>query len=134
MYRVGTSRHADKAKSKEDFRMYGVVLWSDETKNRAVIWCDDHGDLAFYRRDARAREAKMPFKAGDLIQFDLKEATAMRIVSRPRVVERESYPNLTDDLREAGAAMGALKHVCESPEPESAEIVPFQRKRVAAMA
>ncbi|QYX55439.1 hypothetical protein K1T73_09985 [Roseovarius sp. SCSIO 43702] len=95
--------------------MYGVVLWSDDARNRAVVWCDDHGDLAFYRRTGGAR-APMPFAAGDLIQFDLKEAAEMRIVSRPRVVERESYPTLTHDLKQAGAAMGALEETCRAPE------------------
>ena len=28
--------------------MLGVVLWSDSSENNAVIWCEDHGDLAYF--------------------------------------------------------------------------------------
>ena len=37
--------------------MYGVILWSDQTAQRAVIWCEDHGKLAYFNRqtDAIAR-------------------------------------------------------------------------------
>ena len=117
--------------------MFGVVLWSDEIKKRAVVWCDDHGDLAFYRRDTRARDSSMPFAAGDLIQFDLKEAAAMRIVSKPRVVERESYPTLTEDLRQAGAAMGALTETCQSPggaRERTADVIPLNARRCVEVA
>ncbi len=27
--------------------MYGVILWSDQEAQRAVIWCEDHGKLAY---------------------------------------------------------------------------------------
>ena len=28
--------------------MYGVILWSDQKAQRAVIWCEDHGKLAYF--------------------------------------------------------------------------------------
>lgn len=28
--------------------MYGVILWSDEITQKAVIWCEDHGRLAYF--------------------------------------------------------------------------------------
>lgn len=27
--------------------MFGVVLWSNGVSGKAVIWCEDQGDLAF---------------------------------------------------------------------------------------
>lgn len=28
--------------------MLGVVLWADIDDRKAVIWCEDHGNLAYY--------------------------------------------------------------------------------------
>jgi len=114
--------------------MHGVVLWSDTAKNQAVIWCDDHGDLAFYKSPERDREF-MAFHAGDLVEFQVEDTGALRIASCPRVVAKESYPSLTTDLRQAGEAMGVLRDICEEPDRsadasgvKTAEIVPFQRR------
>ena len=78
--------------------MFGVVLWSDTVKKQAVIWCDDHGDLAFYNSPERGREF-MAFRAGDLVEFQLEDSGALRIASCPKVIAKESYPTLTRDLR-----------------------------------
>ncbi len=120
--------------------MFGVVLWSDTVNKQAVIWCDDHGDLAFYR-NAKSKP-KMSFRAGDLVEFDLQEDAALRIASCPRVVEKESYPSLTSDLKNAGVALGALKGICETPNGpmaspvagQSADVVPFAPRRLDAVA
>ena len=29
--------------------MMGVIIWSDAVARKAVVWCDDHGELAFLR-------------------------------------------------------------------------------------
>ena len=29
--------------------MFGVVLWADPVDRKAVIWCEDHGDLAYFK-------------------------------------------------------------------------------------
>ena len=116
--------------------MFGVVLWSDSVKNQAVIWCDDHGDLAFYKSD-ETRANPMGLKAGDLVKFDVADTGALRIASRPRIVEKESYPSLTGDLRKASASVGTLKGICESPVDaatdatgaEMANVVQFEPRR-----
>ncbi|MFU1476721.1 hypothetical protein ACM25N_03040 [Roseovarius sp. C7] len=87
--------------------MMGVVLWSDVKDNRAVVWCDDHGDLAFYKPRKSSVNAAT-FQPGDLIEFELREASQMRIVSRPQVLERDSHPNLVDELKQVGEAMGIV--------------------------
>ena len=32
----------------KDATMYGVVLWIDKNAQKAVIWCEDHGNLAYF--------------------------------------------------------------------------------------
>lgn len=111
--------------------MYGVVLWSDRRTNRAVIWCEDHGDLAFYRGVAGGDVA---MAAGDLIEFDLREEHDMRRADMPRLVTRRSHPTLGADLKRASACMGAIDRAtplaANSAGP--AEIVPIGRARRTA--
>ena len=76
--------------------MFGVVLWSDVRDQKAVIWCEDHGDLAFYRNDSEACEIEMD--AGDWVQFDMKMDKNQRKAHNPRLVCEGVYPDLADSL------------------------------------
>ncbi len=100
--------------------MYGVVLWSNPSENKAVIWCEDHGDLAFYRgNDAGAHVA---FDAGDLIQFEISQETSLRYAHNARLVGERMYDGLADKL---GHNPSAPKAVCAYDRRCSAEIIPF---------
>jgi len=122
--------------------MYGVVLWSDRRENRAVIWCEDHGDLAYYDGGEAKEHAKATLDPGDLVRFDVSEGKRMRIVSNPQVVASEQYPSLAGDLAREGARHGA-DAPCEDRSNRDAgsgkgavfgKIVPLDpHRRVAAM-
>jgi len=86
--------------------MYGVVLWSDRQENRAVIWCEDHGDLAYYDGAEPKVQAGRSLDPGDLVRFDVSEGKRMRIVSNPQVVASEQYPSLAVDLAREGERHG----------------------------
>lgn len=55
--------------------MYGVILWSDLQTGTAVVWCEEHGEIAYFENpDPQAQStlsARSPLDAGDLVQFDL---------------------------------------------------------------
>lgn len=113
--------------------MFGVVLWSDNAQNRAVIWCEDHGNLAFFKGDLADGLSGQDIDPGDLVQFDLTEERQMRLASNPRLVAADEYPTLAQDLRRAGQPVTSL------PRSTSADgvsnIVPFTaREREAAVA
>ena len=79
--------------------MIGIVLWSDTRDSKAVIWCEDHGELAYYRRPAHGAHVFMD--AGDLVQFDVKEVDKyLRVVNPRRVLERV-VPDVEASLRAA---------------------------------
>lgn len=82
--------------------MFGVVLWSDRQKNRAVIWCEDHGDLAFFKGDCGETLDSVDMEPGDLVQFSVRSERNMRFASHPRLVASDEYPTLAKDLRQAG--------------------------------
>ncbi len=73
--------------------MFGVVLWCSSADQKAVVWCEDHGDLAFFDQSVDTRDSatssNVNFDAGDLICFDLSEDGQMRQVMNPRLVAED---------------------------------------------
>ena len=91
--------------------MFGVVLWSDRQENQAVIWCEDHGDLAFYRNGDLCGDVTLD--AGDWVQFDLTTDQQHRLAQNPRLIAEGLYPDIADKLNFAltGSADGAPEPV-----------------------
>lgn len=79
--------------------MYGVVLWSDTAAQKAVIWCEDQGDLAFYTPEENSAMNAPSLDAGDLIQFDLSIHADMRRVQNPQLLTQSHAPDLADTLK-----------------------------------
>lgn len=113
--------------------MLGVVLWSDTDDNKAVIWCEDHGNLAFFNGGSHPSLDVFDFDAGDLVQFEMTEEQHMRFARNPKRVSQSQYPTLAEDLQSM-----TMEHV---PEPKvtqpkaaasfkSADIIPFSRRIV----
>ncbi len=84
--------------------MYGVVLWSDSEEKKAVIWCEDHGDLAFYNAGENSAFDGPSLDAGDLVHFQLSEGREMRFARNPRLVAEQQYPLLAQQLKANGFA------------------------------
>jgi hypothetical protein len=82
-------------------RMYGVVLWADSRDNKAVIWCEDHGHLAYYRESTSDSKPSLALDAGDLIAFDVYEGEDYRRASNPERVDTGFAPSLVQGLRRA---------------------------------
>ncbi|MEO3414227.1 hypothetical protein AAFO92_06185 [Roseovarius sp. CAU 1744] len=104
--------------------MFGVVLWSDQVRNRAVIWCEDHGDLAFFNGDGSAGIENAEMEPGDLVQFDVRADRNMRLASKPRLVSSDEYPTLARDLKQAGK----LPEAAATADAASSKIVAFEPK------
>ena len=66
--------------------MLGVVIWTDAGDDKAIIWCEDHGDLAFIGQQSHAAANGERFDQGDLIQFDLAEHENVRLACNPRKI------------------------------------------------
>ncbi|MRU16875.1 hypothetical protein FDP25_15645 [Roseovarius sp. A21] len=112
--------------------MYGVVLWSDHGQNRAVIWCEDHGDLAYYDGELPGASMEPGFDPGDLVRFDVSEGRRMRIASNPRVVASDQYPSLAGDLRREGARLTTT--LSRDPALGQSKVIPLAPRRQAVQA
>jgi len=82
--------------------MFGVILWSDPDREKAVIWCEDHGQLAFYN-DHSASILPYAYDVGDLVEFNVEELDDLRYASDLRLVSQHEYPTLAAALKRKDA-------------------------------
>jgi hypothetical protein len=102
--------------------MIGVVLWSDANPRKAVIWCEDQGDLAFYTQ--KEKEAGVDLHEGDLIRFDLTLDRNFRRARNPFVIEPAAGMALRDQVPFRGPV--------REPAREECQIIAFPAGRAAA--
>ncbi|WP_299207106.1 hypothetical protein [uncultured Tateyamaria sp.] len=101
--------------------MIGVILWSDPTTEKAVIWCEDHGDLAFLSRDDCDSLPEAFFDVGDMVEFDAFAERNLRKVRRAHLLQQNHDTTLPDSLHRIRHEKRALVDVTDS-----AEIIPFR--------
>ena len=99
--------------------MMGLVLWCDLDDQKAVFWCEDHGDLAYY--DASAEEAVDfdRFGAGDMVKFDVTLERKIRKARNASIVEHKVSNSLQDSLHKSAAR---VRLECE-PVMKTAEVL-----------
>ncbi|WP_187431595.1 hypothetical protein ROLI_022670 [Roseobacter fucihabitans] len=100
--------------------MIGVVLWSDVSDRKAVIWCEDQGDLAFLTSKDDIFAADAFFDAGDVVQFEMEIHQTMRRARNPRLVVERAGAGLPEALREQA-------HYVDAP-TRTAQIIPFRAR------
>lgn len=100
--------------------MIGVVVWSDPEQTKAIIWCEDHGDLA-YIGDHSNRTAALPLglDEGDLIQFDLAENHSMRLAHNPRRIARQYCSDLDQVVAKVGEVADDIALSRKTPKPNN---------------
>ncbi|MCM2562388.1 hypothetical protein M8756_09525 [Lutimaribacter sp. EGI FJ00015] len=114
--------------------MYGVVLWCSADSRKAVIWCEDHGDLAFYE-DVAAQTALDP---GDLVKFRSEQTRRRRLARDLELIEQDRFRNLPDDLKAAGRVHpasntpenGKVVRLCNGRDARGAQAKPAPRQLV----
>ncbi len=78
--------------------MRGVIIWHCQNTRRAVVWCDDSGELA-YASDAMAwANPTQQVAIGDYVAFDLRSSAAARNCANLRLIEHGHAPDLVDVL------------------------------------
>ena len=101
--------------------MIGIVLWSDPKLPKAVFWCEDQGDLAFYNPLSQGEEGTLGLTAGDVVKFDIKNESQLRLATNAELLrtEQNNGINLPEQLQKAADAKGENAI-------ENAEILRFQ--------
>lgn len=80
--------------------MMGVVLWSDPEDQKAVFWCEDHGDLAYYDGKAGIVVGRDFLSPGDMVDFDITLERKVRRAHNAQVIEARVCNGLQDHLRQ----------------------------------
>lgn len=83
-------------------KMFGVVLWADQRDQKAVIWCEDHGDLAYWHEPETSLHDGSSLTVGDLVEFEISESASLRRARNPERLESKKFFGLAQSLREAG--------------------------------
>lgn len=100
--------------------MIGVILWRDVAEGKAVVWCEDQGDLAFFNELRDTMDPDVLLDVGDVVRFDVHAQSNLRVATN---VSRllENWGNLLND---------ALRQIPEEPsgvrEGTGAKIVPLR--------
>ena len=99
--------------------MIGVILWSDPTEKKAVIWCEDHGDLAFMSQPDVFGLSDAFVDVGDVVEFDLRTKRTTRQVENVKILSEARAAPLVNELRIAQPEVS--NHV-----QQTAEVIPFR--------
>ena len=108
--------------------MLGVILWNDPETDRAVIWCEDQGQLAFYRPDLSKPKLSDELTVGDLVQFDLRQDETLRYAHNVHLVAGNHYKDIADNL--VSNASQATYSVQRKPAPRN--IIEFRKTKTTA--
>lgn len=106
-------------------RMCGLVLWDNSDDQKAVVWCEDQGDLAFYVEPKDTAMSGVALDAGDLIEFELREDRQFRRVTNPTLLVQDHAPELVAKLGRCANSGG----VAPSGADTNSNVVPFRRAR-----
>lgn len=106
-------------------RMVGLVLWCDVEHSKAVFWCEDHGDLAYYDASMDVDPCMLALTAGDMVEFDMSLDGNVRRAHAPALVSARVCDNIQERLLETASV--------DAPQNSApgGNVVPFDRKRAA---
>lgn len=107
--------------------MIGVVVWSSEAREKAVIWCEDHAALAYLQgRENLARSGHWP-APGDLVELVGELVGNLRHARRVSLMNEQGCSQLPDLLRASAAPAQApadqprLRLVAANSHPATAD-------------
>ena len=94
--------------------MNGVIIWSEHVSKRAIIWCEDHGRLAFFKAEdtlqgelSRKNEV-FAYENGDMVSFTVDEQADLRLARDLKWVSRQKYPHLAEQLKAGSSSVAAV--------------------------
>lgn len=87
--------------------MLGVVVWSNEPRNKAVIWCEDQGALAYLEGLANLSLGSDWPNPGDLVELECRLEGGLRLAHDVRLVSQGVGSALPQALRASVAQADA---------------------------
>lgn len=81
--------------------MIGVVVWSSLERQKAVIWCDDHGALAYLQGPDHLSDGCPWPEAGDLLELDCETIGDLRHARKVALINPGHCPGLPQVMRDS---------------------------------
>jgi hypothetical protein len=97
--------------------MRGVIIWHCKTTERAVVWCDDSGELAYAGGEQSWANPGTRVAIGDYVAFELQPFSAARSCKNMRLIEQGMAPELAGILSNMRNGPVAATARSESPVP-----------------
>lgn len=66
-------------KNVKSVSMFGVIIYISPDRHRAIIWCEDHGPLAYVRADKTLRDEAQALAVGDCVRFSARTDGDFRV-------------------------------------------------------
>lgn len=115
--------------------MLGVVVWANLEQETMVVWCEDHGQIAYARgldcllQGAGHSPSQAWPAAGDLVAIRTHMAGGLRRITSLRMIEKEWRPDLPGLLaaeaeRQPQPGSVMLRAVAASPFGEAVRAEP----------
>ncbi|MDO5632705.1 MAG: hypothetical protein Q4G22_12840 [Paracoccus sp. (in: a-proteobacteria)] len=120
--------------------MIGVVVWSSADREKAVIWCEDQGALAYLQgRENLAMPGMGWPEAGDLMELETEFLASLRHARRVALLSEAQCPDLPDTLRRTTEAEPHLRLVSSREDgriskPTQTTHAPLRRVTVTSVA
>ena len=100
--------------------MNGVIIWSEQASKRAIIWCEDHGRLAFFKAEdtlqgelSRKNEV-FAYENDDMVSFTVDEQADLRLARDLKWVSCQKYPHLAEQLKAGSSSVAAVARPSEN--------------------
>jgi hypothetical protein len=78
--------------------MRGVIIWHCQNTRRAVVWCDDSGELAYASGGKSWINPFQRIAIGDYVAFELQPSSTSRSCVNLRLLEQGLAPELAGEL------------------------------------
>lgn len=83
--------------------MFGVVIYISPDRQRAIIWCEDHGPLAYVKADKTLRDTRQAIAVGDCVRFSARTDGDFRIGRELCPISLPPLSELPDLLRQTAS-------------------------------
>lgn len=84
--------------------MIGVVVWSNGSREKAIIWCEDQATLAYLQGDANFSGPGAWPEPGDLVELETRTVGNLRHALNVTMLSEQSCPQIPRILAETQAA------------------------------
>lgn len=98
--------------------MIGVVVWSNSSREQAVIWCDDHAALAFLGTRADFDPEMAWPEPGTILELETETIGQIRHARKVRAIDNTQPSQLPQLLKRDRVCHLALVHDSEAAPPQ----------------